>query len=215
MLQADELAVKARLDVAAAEERAVLQRAYDAVRRRRAFFVVLAFTGLRKGEAFRMRWSWIDFDGRMLRVRVAKRGSSEIPLCKTVANVLKALGPGPADDLVFPGSPREAGRAAPLDRTKMLTDMRVPLVRALQAAKVDTRGVTLHTFRRTFLTLIEEIPGVTFSMVVALARHGKGSTGVTARYLKPSNDILHAALAELERRVLGTGNVIPLFGRPA
>lgn len=189
-----------------------LRRILDAAApaRNRAFFTVLALTGLRRSEAFRMRWSWVDFDARILRVQIAKKGRSEVPMGPRVIAALRSLGPGQPDDLVFPGFVRTARRGDRSIAQKLLTDMRRPMAAALTAAGVDPAGIALHTFRRTFLTILESLPGIQFSHVVALARHSRKAQGMTARYLLPSMEELHEDLVELERRVFG-GAVVRLL----
>ena len=53
----------------------------------RAFFAVLIFAGLRRGEAYRMQWDWFDEEEDLLRVKKAKRGSSKIPLAPAIAQI--------------------------------------------------------------------------------------------------------------------------------
>lgn len=167
----------------------------------------MALTGLRRGEMFRLSWSWCDFEAGLIRVRVAKRGSNTVPMSPHVRKVLLELGPKPGQ-LVFPGRAwRKTDPPLP-EGTKEATDRRKPMWAGLRAAGIDTRGIGFHTFRRTFLTLVEQIPGVTYSVVRALARHGTSSTDMTARYLKPSVDQLRLALEQLEEHVFGPTNVV-------
>jgi integrase len=173
--------------------------------RARAYYALLAFAGLRKAEALRMRWGWADLDGRVLRVLEAKVDDSfdEVPIAPCLRAALLDVGPGAPDELVFRGWRRGAPTRAPI-ATKLVTDMRYPLRRALKAAGIDpgtdrfTR-IGMHTFRRTFLTLLDALPGVTRAMVRLLARHG--TADVTDRYLLPSRDHLQQAVAKLEECV--------------
>lgn len=156
----------------------------------RSFFTVLALTGLRRSEIFRMRWDWVDFEGQRLHVRVAKRGANELPLGPAVAAILKPLRGKPAD-LVFPGRGGE-----------QLTCKAGVLGRLVTSAGIPG-GVGLHSFRRGFLTILERLPGVSYSVVKALARHSmRSGNDITARYLYPDFDELLAALTLLERRIL-------------
>lgn len=169
----------------------------------RAFFSVLALTGLRRLEIFRMRWNWIRFEKGVLRIRKAKRKSSRFPLSERLARELRELGPGAPNDLVFPGFSRNARRGDRGDRQKQLTDMRGPLRDVLASAGVDPSGVGLHTFRRSFATAIEDLPGVRLSHVIALLRHSRKGAGTTAVYLHPSRKRLLETLGEYERLIFG------------
>jgi hypothetical protein len=71
--------------------------------------------------------------------------------------------------------------------------------------------VGLHSFRRGFITILERLPGVSYSVVKALARHSmRSANDVTARYLYPDFDELLAALTQLEQRILTASNVVPI-----
>lgn len=169
----------------------------------RPFFTVLALTGLRRAEMFRMAWSWVDFDGGRLHVRVAKRGANEMPFGPAVRALLEPLRGGP-DELVFPGR-----------QGKPLTCKAGVLGRLVAAAGIPG-GVGLHSFRRGFLSILERLPGMSYSVVKALARHRfRSSSDVTARYLYSDHDELLAAITLLEQRILTPGNVLQLAPRSA
>jgi len=173
----------------------------------RALITVLILTGLRKGELFRMSWDWVDFDNEMILVKVAKCGSSKIPMSAKVKAVLWSLGAGDSG-LVFPGRYRDREGDARFDPRKQLSNKRAAISRALEAAGVDSTGVSMHTFRHSFVTALEEIPGVSYAVVRALARHGKSS--VTDHYLHVETERLRWALDQLEERLFAPSNVIPL-----
>lgn len=80
---------------------------------------------------------------------------------------------------------------------------------ACKRAGIDPAGITLHTFRRTFITLLEEL-GTPYGVVRRLARHGVRATDITARYLLPQEEVLRAALNKLARHVLGPATVVPI-----
>ena len=65
------------------------------------------------------------------------------------------------------------------------------------------------TSNSSFITLVERLPGVSYSVVKALARHSmRSGNDITARYLYPDPDDLLAALVRLEELVLGPSNVV-------
>lgn len=164
-------------------------------------------TGLRKSELFRLSWDWCDFENGMLLVKEAKRGSSKMPMSSRVKDELLKLGPRPSGR-VFPGHFRALSGDKRRDPTKTLTDKRRALANVLEAAGVDPSGVTLHTFRRAFITALEEIPGVSYSVVRALARHARSASDVTTHYLFPTDERLRQALEGLEARLFGPSNVV-------
>lgn len=165
-----------------------------------AFFTVLFFCGLRKPEIFRLRWEWIDFERDWIHIREAKRGSDEMPMAAPVRAALLALGPRAAG-LVFPGRD---------DPDRPLVDKRWALRSALKRAGLDARAFSPHSFRHTFITFLEEISGVSYAVVRALARHGSHSQDMTTRYLQPGENRLRSALAALAERVLGEPRVVPI-----
>lgn len=180
----------------------------------RPFLTVLALTGLRKSELFRMRWDWCDFDAQVLRIREAKTGSQELPMSKRVKAALEAIGPKDTGH-VFPGTHRDQKGEERVDANKPLKDKRQAIRAILEAAKVDSRRVAFHTFRRSFVTLLDGLPGVPYGVVRALARHTDTSADVTTRYLHPSEDQLRAALAQLEALIFGRSNVTLFSDRAA
>lgn len=188
--------------LAAHEIRAFLEALPDA--EQRAFFTVLFFCGLRRGEILRMEWSWVDFADRMLHVKIAKRGSSRIPMSPQVVAALKELGaPQPAGP-VFPPRRRSAGWRAAREAgaTVERGGMRQALAAGLRTAGIDPTGVGFHAFRHSFLSLVERLPGVSYSIVRDLARHG--ATSVTDRYISTHWEGLRHALADLEAAVYGS-----------
>jgi integrase len=174
------------------------------------FFTILALTGLRKSELFRLSWDWCDFEGERLLVKEAKRGANELPMSPRVKAALLEVGPK-REGRVFPGFYRGRSGADRSDADKMLTTKWRALQRVLEAAGIEPKGVGFHTFRHTFITLVEQT-GAPYSVVRALARHGASSTDITARYLHPSDEQLRWALCRVEERVFGASNVV-LFPR--
>lgn len=183
----------------------------------RPFFTVLAMTGLRRSEIFRMRWDWVDFEGGRLRVKVAKRGSSELPLRPVVRATLQRIKDALLAEDAEALKPNDKGQLPhvfPGRGGKQMTCKAEMLRRLAVRAKVAP-GVGLQAFRRGYLSLIERLPGVSYSVVKSLARHTlRSSSDITARYLYPEYEELLAALTVLEQRILTPPNVIPLQ-RPA
>ncbi len=163
------------------------------------FFTMLFFCGLRRSEIFRMDWSWVDLDREMLHVLVAKCGSSEIPMNGAVKRAFLQLGPV-REGIVFPGHHRDQKATDPVDSSKPLTAKRKSLSSTLKRAGIDPNRVSLHSFRHSFTTLLEEC-GTAYGVMRALGRWGKVGRDITARYLHPTDAQLRSALAKLEALV--------------
>jgi len=173
------------------------------------FFTILFFCGLRRGEIFRMAWDWVDMERGILHVKVAKRGSSEIPMAEPVREAFLELGPR-KEGIVFPGSGRTKEEKARQDDSKPLTDKKRTLKSTLKRAGLDPNAFTFHSFRHSFISLIEET-GAPYSVVKTLARHGATSGDITFRYLHPTDEQLRHALAMLTEKVLGPARVVPML----
>lgn len=148
----------------------------------RPFWLTLALTGLRRSEIFRMRWDWLDLERCLLHVKddKAKRGDI-IPIPQELADELSRL-PRHAHGFVFSTDGK-------------LRQLRTSLRAALTAAGIaDPEAVAYHTFRRTFITMIERLPGVSYSVVKLLGRHSMHSGDITARYLRPPDEDLRRAV---------------------
>jgi len=172
-----------------------------------AFFTVMALTGLRRAEMFRLSWDWCDFEEEWLYIKEAKRGSNDMPMSPRVKTALLSLGPK-RSGRVFPGHRRGESPSTTANPFKELTDKRRAMRTALKRSGVDPQGVTFHTFRRTFATLLDLTPGISYGVVRALTRHGASKNDITARYLHPSRDDLRRALLLLEEKVFARSNVV-------
>jgi integrase len=92
--------------------------------------------------------------------------------------LLEAIGPGPANHLVFQGKRRK--RAAKADPTSdRVVGVRKPLLRALAAAGID-RHITIHDLRHTFATLCVQA-GVDVRQLQEMLGHS--TIAMTARYV--------------------------------
>lgn len=144
---------------------------------------------------------------RKLHVKIAKRGSNQIPMSPRVIKALKELGPK-AEGPVFPPRRASAGWQAVQEAGDSVerAGTRQALADGLRAAGIDPKGVGFHTFRHTFLSLVARLPGAFYSIVRDLARHGARS--VTDRYIGTNWDGLRRALIDLEGAVYGTNILV-------
>lgn len=130
----------------------------------RHMLIVMVNTGLRLGEAGRLKWGDVDLEHRTLRVTSQKRGASDhlqeavLPLNEEVVQALKERKrkTSKKNDCIFP-------------------DHKSNLRRALQAAATragiaNPEEISPHTLRHTFVTLLQE-SGASMKEAQELARH--------------------------------------------
>ena len=152
------------------------------------FFLLLAYTGMRVGEATALRWSDINEHAMEIRVVRAqwrgKVGTTKTDSVRTVPlhpelqrallahrqRLLAEQAPGLVDGWVFPS--RRTGKLM------STTAFRKPLLAALQRAQLDLR-FTVHGFRRTFNNLVRR---ATKDGVVVRAMTGHVSESMTEHY---------------------------------
>jgi integrase len=165
---------------------------------------LIALTGLRRGEAYGLRWREIDFDGSCLRLTDSKTGRSTRPIGKAAIDHLRLL-PKLHDEFVFPG--RCGGGA----------DLKKQIAALFDAAGLkDARG---HDLRRTLASLAAEA-GYSDATIGELIGHAK--RGVTERYyIRRLDAALIAAADKVSARIAASldgrkmGEVITLPEREA
>ena len=131
--------------------------------------LLLLATGLRRGEAARLRWTDIDLADRSLYLRQTKNGEAvTLPLAVSVWRLLKRRHEFVTSSYVFPG---RNGRGPLIEPRKQ-----VNLV-------IERSGIvyTLHDLRRTFITIAESLDVPPYA-IKSLVNH-KMSNDVTAGYI--------------------------------
>lgn len=142
-------------------------------------FRLAALTGLRRQEAFGLRWSEVDFGRRVFRLEATKTGRSVRPMSEAARSLL-ATAPSYKDagrgGYVFPGITGDRhfasyGRAlARIVGNPGLSD----------EDRAALRGAHYHLLRHAFATVANEA-GCTLPDIAGLLGHAAG--GVTARYI--------------------------------
>lgn len=147
----------------------------------RAFFILLASTGLRRGEAQSLHWRQVDLERRQIRLdgskgaRLARQrgragGSVEVVGVPPVAGAaLAALRPPEVEGGVLVFDPRRGNQMA----------VNRDWIRVRRAAALPD-GLTLHGLRHSVGT-VAAIGGMSMAELQALLRHRQ--PGTTARYL--------------------------------
>jgi integrase len=139
--------------------------------RRRTLLATLVFAGLRIGEALELLWRDIDLAAGRLHVRDSKtdagmRQVDLVPVLREELSVQKASTRyGEPDDLVFPTE--SGGQQSPSNvRNRVLAKSveRANVILAERGAAPLPEGLTPHSLRRTFISLLlalgEEVPYV-------------------------------------------------------
>ena len=144
--------------------------------------LLLLFTGVRsKAEAFRVKWSDIDWTSKIINFYDTKNSTTlRLPMSTYVYDLLKAREKvkSPESDYVFPSFEAKEGH---------VTDIRDELEKINKKAGTT---ITPHDLRRTFTTYADDDLGISFSTIKALVNHesnsgtSAGSTDVTAGYIK-------------------------------
>ena len=151
----------------------------------------LALTGWRSGEALGLRWSDVDLARRTATLTDTKTGRSMRPLSEAACAVLRALGGGAGDALVFP----------PTRGDGMMTGFRKMWDRIAKLGGL-AEDVTPHVLRHSFASLAADL-GYSEPTIAALVGH-KGHS-ITSRYVHSADAVLLAAAdavaAEAARRM--------------
>lgn len=149
----------------------------------RDYLLLLLFTGLRRREASKLRWSDIDFAGRTLTVSITKNGRPHtLPLSGYLFDLLVERRQQTAGEFVFPG----LGKSGILESPKRS-----------QRQVVEKSGVafSLHDLRRTFITVAESLDIPTYALK-RLLNHADGSD-VTGGYIVMDIERLRAPMQKI------------------
>jgi len=146
---------------------------------------LIALTGLRRGEAYGLRWSEVDLDGSCLRLADSKTGRLMRAIGATAVRHLRSI-LRLHDELVFPSR----SGAGPADLKKQISAL-------FDAAGLhDARG---HDLRRTFASLAAD-EGYGDATIGELLGHAR--RGVTARhYIRRPDAALVAAADRVAERI--------------
>ena len=131
-----------------------------------AFIKFALFTGLRRGELFKLQWDDVDFERGIITLRDPKSGKTEnIPVSMKALDVLKSL--DVTSSFVFPGK-----------NGKQRTNFSGPWQRIRKAADLPD-GFRFHGLRHHFASTLVSA-GVDLFVVQKLLTHKDAKT--TARY---------------------------------
>lgn len=174
---------------------------------------LLLFTGLRRGEAARLKWSDVDLKDRTFLLRKTKNGEQiTLPMSEYVLALFWRRQANVLSNYVFPGR-----------------DNRGPLVEPKKqiALVIERSGIlySLHDLRRTFITIAESLDIPPYA-IKRLVNH-KMSNDVTAGYIisdverlreptqKIANFIEHAFVGEARKIIPFPQTVKDAEGHPS
>lgn len=174
--------------------------------RHRLFLSFLAFTGLRRSEAARCRWSWLDLDQGELHVHEPKVEREEVavlPLAPQLVELLRAVPEEKRSEHLFVWRVNADGTRRPVK------SMRRAIASACTLAGVDPVAVSHHSFRHAFGSLLEDF-GASRAVVRTLMRHDPDAGEMTDAYVEATPEKLRAAVERLADTVLGPPVAIPI-----
>lgn len=150
-----------------AQDRSENPRAVGAIR-------LLLFTGCRRNEVLRLKWSEVDLERGLLRIGDSKTGAKIVPLNQAAREVLEAQPRMVGNPYVFP-SARKPGK--PLHDVKRVWD------RIRTRAKLE--DMRLHDLRHHFASTAAA-SGLSLPLIGRLLGHRTPTT--TARYAELADD---------------------------
>jgi len=150
---------------------------------------VALYTGLRRSEIFRLRWTDIDFDNSVLTVQKSKTKAGqgrEVSLNSALRDLLLALHVGATGEWVFP---------SPKNPREHIGDVKNSFRRAVKISGI--LPVTFHQLRHSFCSRLSDA-GVSIAVIQELAGHA--SVLMTRRYMHPANALKIKAVELILRK---------------
>ncbi len=144
------------------------------------FMKMALFTGMRRGELFRLQWQDVDFDRGFIHIRQPKGGQDQkIPL-NQAARELLAANPRIGSPYVFPG---RGGNQR--------TDINKQVTRIKEAAGLPKDFRALHGLRHTYASMLASSGQVDLYTLQKLLTHK--SPAMTQRYAHLRDETLRRA----------------------
>ncbi|MFZ5451378.1 MAG: tyrosine-type recombinase/integrase [Thermodesulfobacteriota bacterium] len=154
-----------------------------------SFMKMALYTGMRRGELFRLQWPDVDFDRGFIHIRTPKGGQDQkIPLNQAARGLLEAH-PRTGSPFVFPG---RGGRRR--------TDINKQVNRIKEAAGLPKEFRALHGLRHVYASMLASSGQVELYTLQKLLTHK--SAAMTQRYAHLRDDALRRA-SDLAGDLLG------------
>jgi integrase len=159
------------------------------------YLILLLFTGLRKGEGARLRWTDIDFEGRTLTIADTKSGRPHtLPLPPFILDMLAARQRLARQEFVFAGEGAGGYLVSP----------KKAMWKVIEASGV---AFTLHDLRRTFSTIAESLDIPAYALK-RLLNHADGAD-VTAGYIVVNAERLREPMQKIADYLLRAMEIEP------
>ena len=166
------------------------------------YILFILFTGLRRREAAMLKWSYVDFDKKLIRIPAADTKAKrklDLPMSDFVRDLLVARRAfKEASDFVFPSHGKKTGYIA---------EPKFPLDAVKKACGVE---VSVHDLRRTFITVAEETE-ISPMALKALVNHSLGSD-VTEGYVQMRVERLRSPAQKVTDRLKVLCGIVPVEG---
>ncbi|MBY0420860.1 MAG: tyrosine-type recombinase/integrase, partial [Parvularculaceae bacterium] len=161
---------------------------------------LLLLTGARLSEILTLKWEWVDFDARLLRLPDSKTGKKTVALSAPALDVLASLPRQEGNPFVICGAVTGA----------RLVNLQKPWRRIRKAAGLD--DVRIHDLRHSFAS-VAVAGGASLPLIGALLGHSQPQT--TARYAHLGNDPRLAAADAVATRIAaamqgGSAEIVPM-----
>lgn len=150
----------------------------------RSFFLLLLYTGQRKGNVLSMAWADVDISSKVWIIPDTKTDTNfRASLSDKAIEILKELQPLKINEYVFPSFGKSGHLVEPKKAfKKILEDAEIPNFR-------------LHDLRRTFASMLSE-QGVNEFIIKDLLGHK--TLDMTAIYARSNHDIMNEAVNKIE-----------------
>lgn len=159
----------------------------------RDFILFLLFTGLRRGEAARLRWADVDLKARTVTLTDTKnREPHTLPLPDYLIELLGRRAAARENEYVFPG-PGAGG---------WLVEPKKQKLKVVEASGVE---FTLHDLRRTFITVAESLDIAAYALKRLLNHKMRGD--VTAGYIVADVERLREPMEKIADYLLKAGGI--------
>jgi integrase len=140
------------------------------------------FTGMRRGEMFKLKWKHLDFDNNNILIRDPKGGIDEnIPMNPGAKELLRSISKTKGSPFVFPG--HRGDQLINISHTRVIRD----------AAGLPKNWRPLHGLRHTFASIMASSGKVTMYQLQRLLTHKNPIT--TQRYAHLRDKALQDASA--------------------
>ncbi|MDG1286794.1 MAG: tyrosine-type recombinase/integrase [Rickettsiales bacterium] len=150
--------------------------------------LLMLLSGVRKNEAFKLKWSDVDFEDRSFILRNTKnRTDHELPITTQIETVLKRRLTSRMNDYVFPSNRSNSGHLINISKAVNHTNEQSNL------------SITVHDLRRTFSMIASRLDFNDYT-IKRLINHSTKSD-VTSIYLPIDTDDLRKPLQTINDKL--------------